>query len=386
LDTRTAARAPEMSAIHQAATFWTSKQKSCCKNTLDGARGDSNMKKVLLNKDGNYRDHHDKVKLTSVIPLSTPFMIYVDPCNLCNIKCNFCFHSLDDTVLRQKGFRPGTMTFDLFGTLADNLKAFPERVKSLKFGGLGEPLLNRRLPDMIAYAKKQNVAEKIVLVTNGTLLAPGLNLKLIEAGLDDLLISVEGVSAQKFYETTATMIDYDRFLSGIRHFYEHKGNCRVYAKLAHTGLDDRGEAGFHDTFDGICDTAYVEYLTKIYQGVDYSDIVEDPSVNQMGERVTKMLDVCFLPFNNLNINVFGNVSPCIFDYKENIVFGNINQESLVDIWNGKKINEFRLMHLKRERSRHEDCSICEWLSIGACCIDENRINAAEAEKLIKYFI
>ena len=246
-------------------------------------------------------------------------------------------------------------------------------------------MLNKRLPDMIAYAKKQDIADRIVLVTNGSLLKPELNLKLIESGLDDLLISVEGVSAQKYHEIAGVQIDYNRFLSGIRHFYEHKGNCKVYAKLAHTGLDESGEAGFHQLYDDISDTAYVEYLTKIYQGVDYSGIVDDPSINQIGERITKKVDVCFLPFNNLNINAFGKVSPCIFDYKENIVVGDINKESLVDIWNGKRLNKFRMMHLKRERYKHVDCSICEWLSICGCCIYENIIDADDAEKLIKYF-
>jgi radical SAM protein with 4Fe4S-binding SPASM domain len=237
---------------------------------------------------------------------------------------------------------------------------------------------------MIAYTKKQSIANRIILVTNGTLLTPELNLKLIEAGLDDLLVSVEGVSAQKYYDIAGIHIDYDKFLCGIRHFYENKSNCKVYIKLAHTGLDDSGESGFHDIFDDISDTAYVEYLTKIYQGVDYSDIIEDTSINQIGEQVSERVDVCFLPFNNLTINAFGKVSPCIFDYKENIVVGDVNTESLVDIWNSKKLNEFRVMHLKKERYGHMDCSICEWLSICGDSIYENIIDD-DADKLIKYF-
>ena len=342
------------------------------------------MKSLLINKNGNYRDHHKKVSLASVIPLSTPFLVYIDPASFCNIKCGFCFHSLDDNLLRGKGFRSEIMKYELFVKIADSFKEFPEKIKSLKFCGLGEPLLNKRLPEMIAYTRKQDIANRIVLVTNGTLLTPELNLKLKEAGLDDLLVSVEGVSAQRYYDVAGVHIDYDKFLGGIRHFYENKGNCKVYIKLAHTGLDDGGESGFHDIFDPISDNAYVEYLTKIYQGVDYSDIIEDTSINQIGERVPKKVEVCFLPFNNLTINAFGKVSPCIFDYKENIVVGDVDTESLVDIWNGKKLNEFRVMHLKKERHEHEDCSICEWISICGDSIYENIIDD-DSDKLIKYF-
>ena len=298
------------------------------------------MKRVLINKDGNYRDHHKKVSLARVIPLSTPFLVYVDPSSFCNIKCNFCFHSLDDKVLKEKGFTPGIMDYDLFVKIVNGFKKFPDKVKSFKFCGLGEPLLNKRLPDMIAYTKQQNIANRIVLVTNGIRLTPELNFKLIESGLDDLLVSVEGVSAQKYYDIAGIHIDYEKFLFGIRHFYENKNNCKIYIKLAYSGLDDSGESGFHDIFNNISDTAYVEYLTKIYQGVDYSAIIENTAINQIGEEVSKRVDVCFLPFINLTINAFGKVSPCIFDYKENIVVGDLNAELLVDIWNSKKLNEF----------------------------------------------
>ncbi len=342
------------------------------------------MNDILINKGGNYRDHHKKVCLTNVIPLSTPYLVYIDPSSFCNIKCNFCFHSLDDNLLKEKGFRPGIMKYELFTKIVNEFRAFPDRVKSFKFCGLGEPLLNKSLPEMIAYTKKQDIADRIVLVTNGTLLTPELNSKLIESGLDDLLISVEGVSAQKYLDIAGIHMDYDKFLSGIEHFYKNRGDCKVYVKLAHTGLDNSGESGFHKIFDDICDTAYVEYLTQIYQGVDYSDIIGDTSINQIGERVPKRVEVCFLPFINLAINVFGKVSPCIFDYKENIVVGDVNTESIINIWNSKRLNEFRVMHLRKERYQHNDCSICEWLSICGCSISENIIDN-DADKLLKYF-
>ena len=343
------------------------------------------MKSLLINKDGNYRNDHMKAALSSVIPLTTPYSVYIDPASACNIKCNFCFHSLDDKQLQETGFRSGVMKYDLFVKIVDSFKEFPCRARSFKFFGLGEPLLNKRLPEMIAYTKRQDIADRVVLVSNGTLLTPELSHKLVEAGLDDLLVSVEGISAQRYYDIAGTNIDFDKFIDEIRYFYENRGNCKIYVKLAHTGLDDRGESEFHEIFDNICDTAYVEYLTKIYQGVDYSNIIDDSSINQIGERISEKIDVCFLPFYNLTINVFGKVSPCTFDYKENIVVGDVNTESLVDIWNGRKLNEFRVMHLKKERHTHVDCSVCEWLSRCGCSIYENIIDD-DADKLIKYFV
>ncbi|MGQ3683438.1 MAG: SPASM domain-containing protein [Candidatus Loosdrechtia sp.] len=191
------------------------------------------------------------------------------------------------------------------------------------------------------------------------------------------------MSAEKYSDIAGVSIDFEQFLATIRHFYKNKGECKVFIKIAHTGLDFRGEEGFHSTFDDICNIAYVKYLTSIFEGVDYLQVIKDRSANQLGERLGKKVDVYYLPFYNLNINALGKVSPCVFDYKNNIVVGDIAKESLVDIWNGKKMNDFRRMHLKKERYKHADCSNCEWLSICACGIYENVIDDA-AEKLIKF--
>jgi len=342
------------------------------------------MKRILENKDGTYRDHHEKVPLATVLPLSTPYLVYLDPSSVCNIRCNFCFHSLDAAGLREAGFRPGIMEYDLYTEVIDQFGEFPEQVKSFKFGGLGEPLLNKRLPEMIRYARDAGIARRLVLVTNGTLLEPDLNRRLIDGGLDDVVISAEGVSRAKYAEIAGVELDFDRLLENIADLHAHRRDCRIYVKVAHTGLDERGEAGFHALFDEICDTAYVEYLSRIYQGVEYDSIIEDPTINQVGERLDKPVQVCFLPFLNLTINVFGQVSPCIFDYKERLVIGNVRETRLVELWNCRKMNAFRVMHLRKRRHAHRDCGCCDWLSICGCRIYENIIDD-DAEDLLEHY-
>lgn len=342
------------------------------------------MSKIINNINGNYRDKYKKVNLSDVIPLDTPYMTYIEPSTFCNIQCKFCFHSLEDNILNEKGYKPNIMEYNMFVNIVDKFKEFPSKLRAFKLCGLGEPLLNKKLPEMIAYAKQREVADRIIVVTNGLLLNPELNLKLIEAGLDEIIISIEGVSSQKYNEIAGIDIDYGKFLSNIKHLYQNKGECKIYAKIVNSGLDDGGEEKFHKIFDDICDNAYVEYLSSIFDGVDYSNIINDPSINQLGDRLTKKVEVCFLPFYNMSINATGKVSPCLFDFKNSIVVGNVNEESLVDIWNGERMNAFRRMHLNKERSKHPDCVECEWLSICACGIYENIIDE-DAEKLIQYF-
>ena len=85
-------------------------------------------------------------------------------------------------------------------------------IKLLIFDDYGEPTLHKKLPDMIKYAKDKNVAETIRLVTNGTLLNPTLNPKLIDAGLDQIKISLEAVDEDNYKKISGHSIDMEILL------------------------------------------------------------------------------------------------------------------------------------------------------------------------------
>jgi MoaA/NifB/PqqE/SkfB family radical SAM enzyme len=119
------------------------------------------------------------------------------------------------------------MEYVLFKKIIDQIAEFPNKLKRLSVNFRGEPLLHNKLPDMISYAKKKDVSEFITLTTNGYLLEPKLNRKLVSAGLDDLRVSVEALSTERYKEITGVSVNYDRFLNNIRNFYINKGKCKV---------------------------------------------------------------------------------------------------------------------------------------------------------------
>lgn len=54
--------------------------------------------------------------------------------------------------------------------------------------------------------------------------------------------------------------------------------------------------------------------------------------------------LCPLPFTQLYLHSTGDVSPCSFT--QSVVLGNVKDQSLLDIWQGEKLQEFRSAHLK----------------------------------------
>ena len=69
----------------------------------------------MIAKEG-HRYYKERTKLETVIPLQTPFILYVDPSSACNLRCNFCpcgmAHS--DLWTDEKRNSIGIMDFDIF--------------------------------------------------------------------------------------------------------------------------------------------------------------------------------------------------------------------------------------------------------------------------------
>ena len=301
----------------------------------------------------NRRDLVEREKLVNLLPLAAPLTIYIDPSSACNFKCNFCCHAIASNQIEKNGFKPSIMDYGLFCTVIDQIKVFPVRLRQLSLFLVGEPLLNKRLPEMIAYAKRAAIADKLFLTTNGSLLTKEKSSALINAGLDEILISVEGLDPDKYREVTRTEIDFNAFVDNIRELYRIRQNCKVFVKIVDTALGNGDIEKFHAQFDDLCDLAYIEPVLPVFEGVEYSH-AKIPQRNKLGRNV----DVCTRPFFCMSVHPNGNVGCCIVDYSEKIVFGNVMQRSLMEIWNGPKINEFRKLQLRKQRQHHKACGKC----------------------------
>ena len=168
----------------------------------------------------------DRTPLETVIPLSTPFIVFVDPASACNFKCSFCPTGHRD-MIAETGRYQGAMKFEVFQKVIDDLGEFERPIKVLRMYKDGEPFLNKRLADMVAYAKKSGFCEYIDTTTNGTFLTPERMGPIIEAGLDKINISVDGMTPQQYEQFTGFKFDFAAFVKNVRLLYENKGNFEI---------------------------------------------------------------------------------------------------------------------------------------------------------------
>ena len=299
-------------------------------------------------------------ELYTVLPLKTPYSLFVDVCNACNFKCKFCAIQYANKKLP---FRKMCMDYDLFRKVIDDLRKFAEPLKMLRLAANGEPLLNKRLPEMIEYARG-GVTQWIEFVSNASLLTPELNRKLVSAGLDRIRISIEGIGEEQYYEMSGVKIDWNKFVANIKDLYEHKGNCEIYIKTVDAAVDtEEKREKFFSTFGDICDKISIEHVIPIWTGYDeiYQDFDIETAEGLHGHAV-KELDVCPFPFYSFVINPDGEVTVCCNDWERKISMGNVTSESVYDIWNGEKYHNFLLGMLEKGRKENHPvgCAKCQY--------------------------
>ena len=110
--------------------------------------------------------------------------IYVEPTTRCNLACVTCIrHSWDEPF--------GDMDWSVYRALIDGLAEFPGQ-KTIAFAGFGEPLLHERFPDMLRLAHERGLRTE--MTSNAMLLTSSLAERLIDAGLDQFTVSIDGMS------------------------------------------------------------------------------------------------------------------------------------------------------------------------------------------------
>ena len=282
-------------------------------------------------------------RLQSKVPLKFPFVVNLELTNICTENCIWC---PQESMTRPRGF----MQFDLFKKLIDEM-AQHQKLRRLYIHWMGEPLLHPQFLDFIEYAKKKNVAEMIVIATNGVLLNESNMKKLIELQIDELYISIDAGSAETYKQLKNTD-NFDTISENIKRASALKKKMKSqlpYLKVKFLETD----ANFHEK------QIFKKLMSKVVDEVYYEkDLSTWDGTN---ERVNKYINGMKCYLNNygnlvkrypcdrlwysLAVNWEGKVFPCVCDWNGNSSIGDANSELLGDVWYNDQLVNLRKLHL-----------------------------------------
>lgn len=302
----------------------------------------------------------NRESLADNIPLNTPWVIFVDPCDWCNFRCRFC-PSGDKSLLNDVG-RPQTfMKFDLFKKIVDDICEFEKPIKVLRLYLHGEPLANPRFADMVKYAKLSGCCNTVDTTTNGSLLNPKTSLDIVEAGLDRINISIEGVNGDQYLEFANKRINFDRLVNNIKYLYENRKQLEIFIKINGDFLYEEEKDKFFEIFGDICDGIAIEHTMNCWYNFDGPP--QNEEVGIYGQPIHEV-EVCPYVFYQMSINSDGIVSACFIDWARELQIGDVNKQSVKEIWNGDEMRFYQEFHINKLRKTHEICGNCSQLSHG----------------------
>lgn len=309
----------------------------------------------------------NRTPLQEVIPLSTPFVLFVDPVNTCNFQCKFC-PTGDRELIRSTGRWQGRLDFDIYRKLIDDLGEFDQPLKVLRLYKEGEPLLHTRFADMVGYAKRSGHVQYIDTTTNGYLLTPDRVGPILDAGIDRINISVDGMSSAQYWEFTQTRVDFDRFVDNIRQLYQRKGDCEICVKIPGDILDEADKQRFYDIFGEIADRVFIENFAPCWPSFDVEERTGIEITEGIYGNSIHDIETCPYIFYSMAVNTDGSVSLCFLDWARTLPIGDVRTESLKAIWNGEAMRRHRIAHLSGCRKDDPTCAACGQLSH---CLPDN---------------
>jgi cyclic pyranopterin phosphate synthase len=240
--------------------------------------------------------------------------VHLDTYSDCNRNCKFCFN-YDKLPKRDSG----TMSTAVFRRIIDELSEIHYCGKISPYY-YGEPLLDKRLPDMISYARRKCPLAYIQANSNGDFLTEELLLRLIKAGLDEIFITnYEKVGLPK--ETSSEKIA------------EQKKRLMYLA----------------------------EKYPQFVQLRRWTEINFENRTGLVIKRSNKRIDdACLRPSFMAVIDWQGNVLLCCVDYHSKYVMGNVMEDSILRIWYSQRFRAERLLLQKIGSRRKIDiCVRCD---------------------------
>lgn len=228
------------------------------------------------------------------------------------------------------------------------------KIKLIHLHAHGEPLLNFNFTEMLSCITKEKCSERIRLVTNASLLNEKISQSLIDNEVDEVLISIYSINDKRLKYITSSNITADKIKNKIIKLKNMRDDAKkkkpkIKVKIIDTYSDENELfiKEYSDIADCIIidkpmnwnDGEHGEYINKLYN--DKTHIVEENIANKKGIK-----KVCVYPFHTMVIKSNGDVLACCVDWQKNTVIGNVMQESLKEIWNGKKLYNFRKMQIE----------------------------------------
>lgn len=286
---------------------------------------------------------------------SFPKVVLIDTVSFCNLKCSMCVH---DRMTRKKGI----MSWDLFTKIIDEISETNRNVR-VWMVFFGEALiLKRRKPtifEMISYAKSKGLTD-VVMNSNANLLDREAAEGLIKSGLDAIYIGIDAFLPET-YAKVRVGGNYEKTVRNVINLIDLKKQLgaqkpQVFAQFVEMDINRAEKEDFIKFWTEQGATVKIRPKVSWAGNIDAPNLVLD----------NKDRWPCYWAMQTMSITDTGKVVTCAVDLDACFVAGDINNQSLKEVWNGK-LRVLRKTHLEKNfQELPPNCRDCrDWQSARA---------------------
>jgi MoaA/NifB/PqqE/SkfB family radical SAM enzyme len=274
--------------------------------------------------------------------LRFPRFFQIETTRMCNAACPFC-------AIDQWDKSVPMMPEALWEKIAAELIEWRDWIRFVDVQRAGEPLLDKQIYRRVKQLKDGGI-KHVVIATNASGLNEANARALLEAGIDEVMLSIDSVVKEQ-YEKTRVGLNYEQVLANIQRYFRLRdeirpqSRIRVRAVCIFDPVEGRQEMLDWENFWAPLRKPHDRiYMKRLHSWGNQVAVDGAPSPD------AEVLHPCIIPWSTMHITAMGRVALCGHDFDGKADFGNINTHSIAEVWRMTKIQEVRRLHASGKRN------------------------------------
>lgn len=307
------------------------------------------LNKTLSSNEIGRKIIHNYKKYTNRLPvpdMKFPALISLETVSACNLRCVHCPPHLLEYKNEIRKF--GVMNIGLFYNLMNEIDKYGERRIALHKDG--EPLMHPKIIEIFERLKK-NRAHNVYLTTNAHRLNQKINEAILKYRINIVNFSI-GASTEKFYLKVRGN-DFNKVIFNIFNFMKMRESSEWKPKVIVQIIELPEYPEMKDE---------IKQFRMFWTDFDIEVQVWEKLTWGVYENNNKVKNryPCHQLWETVTVNSDGLASACCMDWRQQLIVGDTNNETIEGIWNGEKLQYLRKMHIAGNENKLPICDSCNY--------------------------